>query len=118
MNKIAKLSSPPPIRDAIAYAEAVADRTPSRRPTQASRVLRVLRDRGPRGLLSTEFMLRPPDGGPMIAHTSGRILELKRAGWLIRTTIEKPSGFARYILVGRAAATGSSPESRTMTEAG
>jgi hypothetical protein len=117
MRNISKLSSPPPIRDAVAYAEAVADSTPARRPTQASRVLRVLRDRGTKGVLSTEFMLSPPDGGPMIVHTSGRILELKRAGWLISTTIETPSGLARYVLEGRAAATASSPQSRTLTAA-
>jgi hypothetical protein len=109
MPNISKLSSPPPIRDAAAYAEAVADRTPSRRPTQASRVLRVLRERGATGLLSTEFMLSPPDGGPRIVSTPGRILQLKRAGWLISTTIETPSGLARYVLEGRAVPTACSP---------
>lgn len=117
MQNISKLSSPPPIRDEIAYAEAVADLTPLRRPTQASRVLRVLRERGTEGLLSTEFMLSPPDGGPRIVSTPGRILALKREGWLISTTIETPSGLARYVLEGHAVPIACSPTSPTLTAA-
>lgn len=117
MNNISKLSSPPPIRDAVAYAKAVADLTPSRRPTQASRVLRVLRDCGSNGLLSTEFMLSPPDGGARIVSTPGRILVLKRAGWLISTTIETPSGLARYVLEGREAPVGCVQGPRTLAAA-
>jgi hypothetical protein len=68
-------------------------------------VLRALRERGDEGLLSTEFMLSPPDGGPRIVSTAGRILELRRAGWQISKTIEMPSTYARYVLEGRAATT-------------
>jgi hypothetical protein len=95
---ISTVSSPPPIRDRAAYAAAVADNAPTRRPNQATRVLNVLRQRADQGLLSPEFVLAPPDGGPQIFAIAPRILELRRAGWTITTTIEEPSRLARYVL--------------------
>ena len=63
-----------------------------RAPSQRDRILRLLRERGPRGCTNVEL-------NGVSFRNGGRLHELRGMGYVIRTDRLEPEGFFRFILV-------------------
>lgn len=82
------------------------------KPSQHTRILNLLRQRGSEGLTARDFFCRDdtglaPDGWPEIRRLAARIDELHSRGYAITSTLEPTAGGARvsrYRLIGRSPA--------------
>jgi len=77
-------------------------RSAGRRPTQAERILRLLEQRGERGITALDLLSPTADGGPPVMRLPSRIDEMRRRGHRITATMVTTAGgarVARYRLV-------------------
>lgn len=68
--------------------------------TQKQRILRALQNAGPDGLVASDFMVNPADGGAPILRVAARVHDLRADGHVIRGTWDSRMSQERYVLAG------------------
>lgn len=68
--------------------------------TQKQRILHALETAGPEGLVASDFMVNPADGGAPILRVAARVHDLRTDGHVIRGTWDSKMSQERYVLAG------------------
>ena len=69
--------------------------------TQKQRILRALETAGGDGLVASDFMVTPADGGAPILRVAARVHDLRADGFLIRGSWDSKMNQERYVLVSQ-----------------
>ena len=69
--------------------------------TQKQRILRALENAGQDGLVASDFMVNPADGGAPILRVAARVHDLRTDGHVIRGSWDSQMSQERYVLISQ-----------------